>query len=122
MVKMEQLLQASINGLAVIRVDMTQSDSCEELPNTVCLDSTITNTKNTLFTEVGDTAKFVFEMPHKQKITILSGELATLELEIDLEKMRVKEVTKIVEEEVQEVQRKNQMNFKKKLGLNYKML
>ena len=98
------IVTSSINGLTVIRMDMTQSDSCEELPNTVCLDATITNTKNTLFTEGGVTAKMIFEMPHKQKISILSGELATLELELELEKMRVKEVTKIVEEEVQEVQ------------------
>ena len=101
------IVTTSINGLAVIRVDMTQSDSCEELPNTVCLDSTITNTKNTIFTKPGDTAKIVFEMPHKQKISILSGELATLELELDLEKMRIKEVTQIVEEEVLEIEKES---------------
>lgn len=96
------IVTSSINGLTVIRMHMKQSDSCEELSNTVCLDATITSTKNTLFTEEGVTAKIIFEMPNRQKISILSGELATLELELDLEKMRVKEVTKIVEDEVQE--------------------
>ena len=96
------IVTSSINGLTVIRMHMTQSDSCEELSNTVCLDASITSTKNTLFTEEGVTAKIIFEMPDRQKISILSGELATLDLELNLEKIRVKEVAKIVEEEVQE--------------------
>lgn len=96
------IVTSSINGLTVIRMDMTQSDSCEELSNTVCLDASITSTKNTLFTEEGVTAKIIFEMPNRQKISILSGELATLDLELNLEKIRVKEVAKIVEEEIQE--------------------
>jgi len=96
------IVTSSINGLTVIRLDMTQSDTCEELVNTVCLDATITDTKNTLFTKKGDTARMVFEMPNKQSISILSGELATLEMELDIKKIKVKEVTKIIEEEIEE--------------------
>ena len=96
------VVTSSINGLTVIRLDMTQSDGCEELANIVCLDATITNTKNTLFTKKGDTSKMVFEMPNKQSISILSGELATLEMELDIKKIKVKEVTEIIEEEIEE--------------------
>jgi len=96
------VVTSSNKGVTVIRLDMTQSDSCEKLADIVCLDATITDTKNTLFTKNGDTAKFVFEMPNKQSISILSGDLATLEIELDIKKMIVKEVTEIIEDEIEE--------------------
>jgi len=91
-------------GLTIFRLSMTQSDSCEEEPNTVCLDATITSIKNSRLdlTDVGDTAKIVFEMPDRQTITMQSGEIASLEIELEIKKMRIKQVKDIVEEEIQE--------------------
>jgi len=93
---------SSTNGVGVIRLDMTQSDSCEESSEIVCLDGIITEVKNTQFTKVGDKGNFVFEVPYKEKISILSGDLASLEIDIDVKKMRIKDVSKIVEQEVHE--------------------
>ena len=89
------------DGIRVIRLAMEQSDSCPDLPDTVCLDAIVTSAKNTLLTKVADDAKIVFEMPHKQTITILSGELETLEIVVNLEKIKVKDVEKIIEQDVQ---------------------
>ena len=98
------LVTSSSSGVTVFRLDMKQSDSCPELPNTVCLDSTVKSIKNSQLglVEVGDQAKMVFEMPEKQSITMLSGELATLEIQLDISKMRVKDVEKIVEKNIEE--------------------
>ncbi len=98
------LVTSSPSGVTVFRLDMKQSDSCPELSNTVCLDSTVTSIKNSQFSfvKVGDQAKMVFEMPEKQTITMLSGELATLEIQLDISKMRVKDVEKIVEKNIEE--------------------
>jgi len=98
------LVTSSPSGVTVFRLDMKQSDSCPELPNTVCLDSTVKSIKNSQFgfVKVGDQAKMVFEMPEKQTITMLSGELATLEIQLDISKMRIKDVEKIVEKNIEE--------------------
>ncbi len=98
------IVTSSPTGVIVFRMDMKQSDSCPELTNTVCLDSTITSIKNSKFgfVEVGDQAKMVFEMPKKQTITIQSGNLAELVIELDISKMRVKDVEKIVEKNIKE--------------------
>jgi len=93
---------SSVNGVGIIRMEMTQSDSCEKSSDIVCLDGIITEVKNTQFTKVGDKGNFVFEVPYKEKISLLSGDLATLEIEIDVKKMRIKDVSKIVEQKIQQ--------------------
>jgi len=98
------IVTSSPNGVVVFRLDMKQSDICPELPNTVCLDSTITSIKNSQhdLVKVGDQAKMVFEMPKKQTITMQSGEIAELVIELDISKMKVKDVEKIVEKKIEE--------------------
>ena len=79
---------------------MKQSDSCPELPNTVCLDSIITSIKNSQydFVSVGDEIKMVFEMPKKQTITMQSGNLEEFVIELDISQMRIKDIEKIIEQ------------------------
>jgi len=98
------IVTSSTAGVTVFRLDMKQGDSCPELPNTVCLDSTIKSIKNSKFgfVEVGDQVKMVFEMPKKQTITMQSGKLAELVIELDISKMRVKDVEKIVEQNIKQ--------------------
>ncbi len=98
------IVTSSHTGVTVLRLDMKQSDSCPELTNIVCLDSTIKSIKNSKFgfVEVGDQVKIVFEMPKKQTITMQSGKLAELVIELDISKMRVKDVEKIVEKNIKE--------------------
>jgi len=98
------IVTSSPNGVVVFRLDMKQSDACPELPNTVCLDSTITSIKNSQYglVKVGDQAKMVFEMPKKQTITMQSGDLEELVFELDISKMKVKDVEKIVEKNIEE--------------------
>jgi len=97
------IVTSSPTGVTVLRLDMKQSDSCPELTNIVCLDSTIKSIKNSKFgfVEVGDQVKIVFEMPKKQTITMQSGKLAELVIELDISKMRVKAVEKIVEKNIE---------------------
>ncbi len=98
------IVTSSPNGVVVFRLDMKQSDICPELPNTVCLDSTITSIKNSQYdlVKVGDQVKMVFEMPKKQTITMQSGDLAELVFELDISKMKVKDVEKIIEQNIKQ--------------------
>ena len=95
---------SSQNGIIVFRLDVKQSDSCPELVNTVCIDSTITSVKNSQFgfVQVGDQANMVFEMPNKQTITMQSGNLESLVVEIDISKTWVKDVEEIIKEIIED--------------------
>ena len=57
------LVTTSDNGVIVIRFDFVDHDKCYDTPNTFCLKATITDTKNTYFTEPGDEATIIFEYP-----------------------------------------------------------
>jgi len=98
------IVTSSPNGVVIFRLDMKQSDDCPELPNTVCLDSTITSIKNAQYdlVSVGDEAKMVFEMPKKQTITMQSGKLTEFVIELDISKMKVKDVEKIIEQNIKQ--------------------
>ncbi len=97
------VVYSSQDGITVFRLSMTQSDDCED-PETVCLDSTITSIKNSQYqlVEVGDHVKMVFDMQDKQTITFQSGKLESLVLDLEIEKIRIKEISKIVQEEIKE--------------------
>ena len=45
-------------------------------------------TKNTVFTQVGDQATIILEYPDKLTFSILSGELVTNTFDIEIEKLR----------------------------------
>jgi len=98
------LVTSTSSGIVVIRLDLKPSDSCPEFPDIVCLDSTVTSIKNSFFgfIVVGDQLKMVFAAPDKQKITIQSGELAELVIELDLSKVWIQGIKKIVEKNIEE--------------------
>jgi len=97
------VVYSSQDGITIFRLSMTQSDDCED-PEIVCLDSTITSIKNSQYqlVEVGDHVKMVFDMSGKQTITFQSGKLESLVLDLEIEKIRIKEISKIVQEEIKE--------------------
>ncbi len=82
------LVATSENGIIVIRFDFQDHDLCYDRPNTFCLIATLTETKNTEFTEVGDEATIILEYPDKLTFSVLSGELVTNTFDIEIEKLR----------------------------------
>ena len=89
-------------GLTIIRLDVEPHYTCYDSPNTVCLNVTATSVKNTQFIKVGDNAVLVFEMPDKQAISIMSGDLETLGIRVDIDKFRIKDISKIVKQSSQD--------------------
>ena len=82
------LVATSENGIIVIRFDFQDHDKCYDRPNTFCLIATLTETKNTVFTKVGDQATIILEYPDKLTFSILSGELVTNNFDIEIKKLR----------------------------------
>jgi len=81
------LVTSSNNGVIVIRFDFQDHEKCYDTPNTFCLVATITETKNSYFTKVGDQATIILEFPDKLTFSILSGELVTNTFDLDIIKM-----------------------------------
>jgi len=82
------LVTTSENGIIVIRFDFVDHDKCYDTPNTFCLKATITETKNTYFTEPGDEATIILEFPDKLTFSILSGDLVTNTFDLNIERLR----------------------------------
>jgi len=81
------LVTSSNNGVIVIRFDFQDHEKCYDTPNTFCLIATITETKNSYFTKVGDQATIILEFPDKLTFSVLSGELVTNTFDLDIVKM-----------------------------------
>ena len=82
------LVTNSENGVIVIRFDFQDHEKCYDRPDTFCLLATLTETKNTVFTEVGDKATIILEYPDKLTFSVLSGELVTNNFDIEIKKLR----------------------------------
>jgi len=65
----------SENGIIVMKFDFQDHDKCYDRLHTFCLIATLTETQNTVFTEVGDQLTIILEYPDKLTFSFLSGEL-----------------------------------------------
>ena len=90
------VVSSTPDGITVIRMSMTQNDSCNDLTDVVCLDATITQVKNAPNAKNGDTLRMIFDLPEKQLIGITSGALETLKVELDIQKLNVKKEVEIL--------------------------
>jgi len=90
------LVRGSPDGVHIYRLDVKPYHTCYDDARVICLDVTITGGKNMQFTKIGDNAVLVFNMPQKQKISIMSGELETLGIDLDIEKFHFRTVEEIV--------------------------
>jgi len=91
------------NSYAVARLDMQQHHICYDRANVVCLNGTVTSTKNAVYVTEGAVVTIVFDMPQKETISFLSGNLVANGYEIELTKFRAKEISKIVEQRSEEI-------------------
>jgi len=91
------------NSYAVARLDMQQHHICYDRANVVCLNGTVTSTKNAVYVTEGAVVTIVFDMPQKETISFLSGNLVANGYEIELTKFRAKEISKIVEQRAEEI-------------------
>ena len=91
------------NSYAVARLDMQQHHLCYDKANVVCLNGTVTSTKNTVYVNEGAIVTIVFDMPQKETISFLSGNLVANGYEIELTKFRAKEASKIIEIRADEI-------------------
>ena len=82
-------MSTSASGVAVARLDIEKNLDCDEQLNIVCFSGIVTEAKNYQRFTVGDTINFVFELPDKQKITIINDSLGEFELNVDVSKLRV---------------------------------
>jgi len=78
---------SSNEGVIVIRFDFQEHDKCFDKPNTYCLRATITDSKNTYFSKVGDEATIILEYPDKLSYSFLSGDLVTNTFEFNIKKI-----------------------------------
>ncbi len=78
----------SENGIIVIGFDFQDHDKCYDIPNTFCLIATLTETQNTVFTEVDDQVTIILEYPDKLTFSFLSGELVTNTFDSEIKKLR----------------------------------
>jgi len=85
------IVATSDHGMVTIRFNVQQIDACIDSPDLVCLVATITETKNVLHASEGDRAEMVFDMPYRQTITVLDGELESLILELDLQSVKYRD-------------------------------
>jgi|SaaInlV_165m_DNA_1040744.scaffolds.fasta_scaffold05539_3 hypothetical protein len=84
------IVSSSIFGINVIRLSMTQSDSCDDSLDVVCLDGIITSIKNSRNVVPGDTLSMVFQLPEKQSVSITSGKLSSIDVQLDILKLDAK--------------------------------
>lgn len=82
------LVTTSDSGVIVIRFDFIDHDKCYDTPDTFCLKATLTDTKNSYFTESGDEATIIVEYPDQLTFSILSGELVTNTFDLDIQKIK----------------------------------
>jgi len=94
------IVATSDHGIVTIRFNVQQIDTCIDSPNLVCLVAIITETKNALRVSEGDRAEMVFDMPYRQTITVLDGELASLILELDLQSVKYRDPFKQINKKV----------------------
>jgi hypothetical protein len=86
---------------------MTQSDSCEDSLDVVCLNGTITETKNSRNVMPGDTLSMVFELPEKQSVSITSGKLSSIDIKLDILKLDSKNELDVMTTHVNEQEESN---------------
>lgn len=84
------IIATSDHGIVTIRFNTEQNKICLDSPSKLCLDATIYETKNAMDVKPGDTLQIVFDMPTKQIITIKSGNLKSLQIELILDSVKYK--------------------------------
>ena len=94
------VVATSDHGIVTIRFAVQQVDACLDSPNLVCLVATITETKNALRVFEGDRAEMVFDMPYRQTITVLDGELESLTLELNLQSVKYRDPIKQINKQI----------------------
>ena len=94
------VVATSDHGIVTIRFAVQQVDACLDSLNLVCLVATITETKNALRVFEGDRAEMVFDMPYRQTITVLDGELESLTLELNLQSVKYRDPIKQINKQI----------------------
>lgn len=89
------------NSYSVARLDMQTHHMCYDRSNVVCLNGTVTSVKNTKFVQEDDIITLVYDMPSKQTVSFLSGNLVTNTFDLELTKFKAKEASKIVEQQAE---------------------
>ena len=84
------IIATSDHGIVTIRFNTEQNKMCLDSPSKLCLDATIYETKNSIDVKNGDTIQIIFDMPTKQTITVKSGNLKSLQLELILDSTKYK--------------------------------
>ena len=75
-------------GREVVNFSVSLSDACENHP-TICLSTVVTEVRNVQAIQVNDTANFGIDLNSKQqKISLLSGFLANVDVTINLSKIK----------------------------------
>ena len=91
------------DSYAVARLNVQPHHQCYDNANFVCLNGTVTSTKNSVYVVEGAVVTFVFDMPTKQTISFLSGNLVANGYEVELTNFKAKEASKIVEKRADEI-------------------
>ena len=91
------------DSYAVVRLDMQGHHLCYDEATVVCLNGTVTSTKNTVYVNEGAIVSIVFDMPTKETISFLSGNLVANGFEIFLTDFKAREATKIIEKRADEI-------------------
>jgi len=91
------------NSYSVARLDMQTHHMCYDRSNVVCLNGTVTSVKNAKFVQEDDIITLVYDMPSKQTVSFLSGNLVTNTFDLELTKFKAKEASKIIEQRTDEI-------------------
>lgn len=84
------IVATSNHGIVTIRFNTEQNQSCLDSPSKICLSATVYETKNSISVQKGDIIEMIFDMPIRQQITIKSGDLESLQLELILDSVKYK--------------------------------
>lgn len=87
---------------SVSRLDMNSYYSCGGENNIVCINGTITSVTNSNVSNVGDTITIRYDVPNFQYFTFYDGPFAGVTLDLELSKFNVKNVEKIIEQNIKQ--------------------
>lgn len=83
------IMHSTPNGIAVVRMAVSESETCIQTISTVCLDATVTNVRNTDTHNVGDMINLTIDLENrKELISVISGPLQGSNITVDLTKTR----------------------------------
>ncbi len=79
------------NGIEIIRMDISPSDTCGQAKSTFCFVGTVTEIKNTDVHEIGDEVGITLDLENKkQTMSVNSGVMRGIAVTIDLSKTIIK--------------------------------